>query len=213
MNIQSIFRWQSFVISPEQFIPLYTIFKQTNTTWKAINVSSAKTNSHGQQTGALLWRHNGRTGISNHQPHDCLLNRSFGCRSKKTSKLCVTGLYVRNSPVTDEFPAQMDSNAKNVFIWWRHHGLWPNMDDSLNPQKYTPYPRVTLYPAGHLHTAVPHCSHSRAPIVHTAVRRENNEHGCVYLRCRAVCKLPGCVEGHPWYLDLTGEDLGENWPR
>ena len=57
--------------------------------------------------------------------------------------------------------------------------------------------RVTLYTAGHLHTAVPHCSHSRAPIVHTAVPRENNEHGCVYLRCRAVCKLPGCVEGHP----------------
>ena len=49
-----------------------------------------------------------------------------------------------------------------------------------------------------LHTAVPHCSHSRAPIVHTAVPRENNEHGCVYLRCTAVCKLPGCVEGHPW---------------
>ena len=57
--------------------------------------------------------------------------------------------------------------------------------------------RVTLYTTGHLHTAVPHCSHSRAPIVHTAVPRENNEHGCVYLRCRAVCKLPGCVEGHP----------------
>ena len=62
------------------------------------------------------------------------------------------------------------------------------------------YSRVTLYTAGHLHTAVPHCSHSRAPIVHTAVPRENNEHGCVYLRCRAVCKLPGCVEGHPWYF-------------
>ena len=44
-----------------------------------------------------------------------------------------------------------------------------------------------------------HCSHSRAPIVHTAVPRENNEHGCVYLRCTAVCKLSGCVEGHPWY--------------
>ena len=65
------------------------------------------------------------------------------------------------------------------------------------------YPRVTLYTAGHLHTAVPYCSHSRAPIVHTAVPRENNEHGCVYLRCRAVCKLPGCVEGHPWYRTLS----------
>ena len=60
---------------------------------------------------------------------------------------------------------------------------------------------MTLYTAGHLHTAVPHCSHSRAPIVHTAVPGENNEHGCVYLRCRAVCKLPGCVEGHPWLYE------------
>ena len=25
----------------------------------------------------LEWRHNGRGGISNHQPHDCLLNRLF----------------------------------------------------------------------------------------------------------------------------------------
>ena len=57
--------------------------------------------------------------------------------------------------------------------------------------------RVTLYTAGLLHSAMPHCWHIRAPIVHTAVPRENNEHGCVYLRCRAVCKLPGCVEGHP----------------
>ena len=72
--------------------------------------------------------------------------------------------------------------------------------------------RVTLYTAGHLHTAVPHCSHSRAPIVHTAVPRENNEHGCVYLRCRAVCKLPGCVEGHPWICNpiLTLEVLQDN---
>ena len=62
--------------------------------------------------------------------------------------------------------------------------------------------RVTLYTAGHLHTAVPHCSHSRAPIVHTAVPRENNDHGCVYLRCRAVCKLTGCVEGHLWKCEI-----------
>ena len=26
---------------------------------------------------ALQWRHNGRDGVSNHQPHDCLLNRFF----------------------------------------------------------------------------------------------------------------------------------------
>ena len=53
----------------------------------------------------------------------------------------------------------------------------------------------------------PHCWHSRAPIVHTAVPRENNEHGCVYLCCRAVCKLPGCVEGHPWLHGRTNRPL------
>ena len=69
------------------------------------------------------WRHNGRDGVSNHQPHDCLLNRLFRRRSKKTSKVRVTDLCGGNSPVTGEFPAQMASNAENVSIWWRHHGV------------------------------------------------------------------------------------------
>ena len=47
---------------------------------------------------ALHWRHNDHTSVSNHQPHDCLLNRLFRRRSKKTSKLRVTGLCVGNSP-------------------------------------------------------------------------------------------------------------------
>ena len=70
---------------------------------------------------SLQWRHNGRDSASNHQPHDCLLNRLFRPRSKKTSKLRVTGLCVGNSPGTGEFPAQMASNAENVSIWWHHH--------------------------------------------------------------------------------------------
>ena len=47
---------------------------------------------------ALQWRHNGLDGVSNHQPHHCLLSRLFGRRSKKTSKLRVIGLCVGNSP-------------------------------------------------------------------------------------------------------------------
>ena len=31
------------------------------------------------------WRHNGHDSVSNHQPHECLLNRLFRRRSKKTS--------------------------------------------------------------------------------------------------------------------------------
>ena len=71
---------------------------------------------------SLQWRHNGPDSVSNHQPHYCLLNRLFGPRSKKTSKLRVTGLCAWNSPGTGEFPAQMASYAENVSIWWRHHG-------------------------------------------------------------------------------------------
>ena len=69
----------------------------------------------------LLWRHIGRSGVLNHQPDDCLLNRSFRCRSKKISKLRVTGLCAGNSPGTGEFPAQRVSNAESVSIWWRHN--------------------------------------------------------------------------------------------
>ena len=42
----------------------------------------------------------------------------------ETSKLCVTGLCVGNSPGNGEFSAQMASNTENVSIWWRHHENW-----------------------------------------------------------------------------------------
>ena len=82
---------------------------------------------------SLRWRHNGRDSVSNHQPHHCLLNRLFGCRSKKTWKLRVTGLCVGISPGTGEFLAQMASNSENVSIWWRHHVIcqWPNRSKSV----------------------------------------------------------------------------------
>ena len=74
---------------------------------------------------SLQWRHNERDGVPNHQPHDCLLNRLFRHRWKKTSKLRVSGLCGGNSPVTGEFPAQRASNAENASIWWRHYVHWP----------------------------------------------------------------------------------------
>ena len=70
---------------------------------------------------SLWWCHNGHGGVANHQPHHYLRNRLVRRRSKKTSKLRVTGLCEGNSPVTGVFPAQMASNAENVSIWWRHH--------------------------------------------------------------------------------------------
>ena len=69
------------------------------------------------QTGnTLQWGYNERNGISNHQPHNCLLNLLFRHRSMKTSKLRVTGLCEEKSLV------------KNVSIWWCHHEaiIWTN---------------------------------------------------------------------------------------
>ena len=79
-------------------------------------------------------RHNERGSVSNHQPHDCLLNRLFRRKSKKTSKLRVTGLCARNSPGTGEFPAQMAGNAEKVSNWWRHHEMC-----HINPQELMIY--------------------------------------------------------------------------
>ena len=60
----------------------------------------------------LQWHHNGHDSVSNHQSCDCFLNRLLRRRSKKTSKLRVTGLCAGKSPETGEFPAEMASNAE-----------------------------------------------------------------------------------------------------
>ena len=69
----------------------------------------------------LQWRLNERDGISNPRPLGCLLGRLLRGRSKKTSKLRVTGLFEGNPPMTGRIPLQRASNAKIVSIWWRHH--------------------------------------------------------------------------------------------
>ena len=99
----------------------------------------------------LQWRYNKRDGVSNHWRLNCLLNHLFKRRSKKTSKLRVTGLCEGNSLVTGEFPAQKASNAemfpfddvimKRVteasFQWpvsnaYRHSiSKWPTMNSTI----------------------------------------------------------------------------------
>ena len=46
----------------------------------AVDVTAGMSNDIAQFLIALQWRHNGRNGVSNHQPHDCLLNRVFNRR-------------------------------------------------------------------------------------------------------------------------------------
>ena len=74
----------------------------------------------------LQWCHNESDSISNHQCLDCLLNLLFRRRSKKTSKLRITGLCEGNSPVTSEFPTQRTSNVENASISWCHNDMSQN---------------------------------------------------------------------------------------
>ena len=66
-------------------------------------------------------RHNERDDISNQRRINCLLSRLFRRKPKKTSMF--TSLCEENPPVTGRFPSQKASNAENVSISWRHHGL------------------------------------------------------------------------------------------
>ena len=80
---------------------------------------------------SLLWRHNEHDSVSNHQPRGCLLNRLFRRRSKKTSKLRVTGLCVGNSPKPVNSPHKGPVTRKmfpfdDVIMWndnW-HRFVW-----------------------------------------------------------------------------------------
>ena len=90
------------------------------------------------------WRQNGHNGVSNHLPH-CLLNRLVSCRSKKASKLRVTGLWAGDSPVTGEFPTQMASNTDNVSIWWCHHAIRRCPIISWVPSNINVYTRIFLH--------------------------------------------------------------------
>ena len=96
----------------------------------------------GTLSKTLHWRHNEREGVSNHRRCNCLLNRLFRYRSKKTSKLRATGLCEGNPavtgglcegnpPVTGGFPSQRACNAENASIWWRYRTKRPRHRRSI----------------------------------------------------------------------------------
>ena len=78
-------------------------------------------------TPTLQWRHNECDGVSNHQHHDSLLNGLFKHRSKKTSKVRVTGPCVGNSPVTvtlkmfpfDDVIMEQVQAINDGLLYWR----------------------------------------------------------------------------------------------
>ena len=83
----------------------------------------------------LHWRHNDHDGVSNHQSHGCLLNRLFRRRSKKTSKLLVTGLVTG----AGEFPAHKGPVTRKMFPFddvIMIKGLLKKSEESINVIMY-----------------------------------------------------------------------------
>ena len=64
----------------------------------------------------LQWCRNAHDGVSNHQFHDCLLNRLFRADQRKHQSSASLAFCEGNSLGTGEFPEQRSSNAENVFI-------------------------------------------------------------------------------------------------
>ena len=75
----------------------------------------------------LQWRHNELARVSNHQPHDCLLNRLFKRRSKNIKKI-----------------KEHQSSASLAFVWGIH--WWPVNSTHKGPvtRKMSPFDDVIM---------------------------------------------------------------------
>ena len=78
--------------------PSWSLWRQCNVPWKNW-LSPAPTSQHYPIFTIchwpLRWRHNELDGVSDHQPHDCLLNRLFERRSKKKHQSSASPAFVR----------------------------------------------------------------------------------------------------------------------
>ena len=103
-----------------------TITDNDTSTWLVIFKSFDIGFVHGDIHDPLQWRHNGLYGVSNHQPHHCLLSRLFGRRSASLAfvrhrsswtyriarkKKCICKRY---------FSSTMIWTPVTSVSWWRH---------------------------------------------------------------------------------------------
>ena len=72
---------------------------------------------------SLQWRDKGCDSVPNHQPRDCLLNRLFSRRSKKTSKLHVTGLCPGPVKSPHKWPVTRKMFPFDGVIMYSYHGI------------------------------------------------------------------------------------------
>ena len=98
LHLTLAYRYHLFVWRRCESMSLSYSQQQCGQLWANSTASNVIVRDFETMTPTLHWRHNDHDGVSNHQPHGCLLNRIFRPRSKKTSKLRVPGFCVGSSP-------------------------------------------------------------------------------------------------------------------
>ena len=78
---QMNFVWWNFLIHYHILIHYFTDTNFTDNNHVA-NVIGQRLTCQANEAVILLWRHNGQSSVSNHQPYDCLHNRLFRRWSK-----------------------------------------------------------------------------------------------------------------------------------
>ena len=81
----------------------------------------------------LQWCHNGQDGVSNHQPHNCLLNHLFKAQIKENTKAPRHWPLYGECTGDGEFPTQRAGNAENVSISWCHHEVHSCLPWRISP--------------------------------------------------------------------------------
>ena len=126
---------------------------------------------------SLQWRQNGCDNVSNHQPHDYLLER----RSKRTSKLRATGRCVgihrwpvnspHKGPVTRKIFHLMTSSC-----WLRISNIWTlsNCAETFRASNTNvPFPRVNL---GLFNIKMPSYQYRKSPCGDKTISRQSYLH-------------------------------------
>ena len=89
-----------------------------------------------------LHNHNERDDVSRHRRLNCLLNCLFRRRSKKTSKLCITGRCDENPSVMYLIPLIRASHADNVLMevqWYLPENNFPRRASIFRNQNIFEY--------------------------------------------------------------------------
>ena len=95
--------------------------------------------------------------VSDHMQLSYLFNSLLRLTSKKTLKICITGLLWKELTLTVRVCTQRSSNAERLFISWSHHDLKNHLD-------IKPINAICIYIYGYMWPIIGHLCTCRCPV-------------------------------------------------